>query len=86
MFGARQLRRTPPGGALVGAPLRGTMTPPVVCVGDARDVERDLLAAQETLRRIVAQADACLASVADRARVSRRVRTAARRRALHAAA
>lgn len=57
------------------------MSPPVLAtVFDPRDVERDLLDAQETLRRIVAQADACLAGLQDRARLSRRVRTAAARR------
>lgn len=58
------------------------MTPPVLATAlDAADVERDLLQTQERLRRIVAQADACLASVHDRARLSRRVREGARRRA-----
>lgn len=61
--------------------LRRCVTPPVLSLPDARDVERDLLETQELLRRIVARADACLSSVADRERLRRRVRTAARRRA-----
>lgn len=62
------------------------VTPPVPSLADVRDVERDLAETQALLRRIVAQADVCLAHLADRERISRRVRSAhVRRRALAAA-
>jgi hypothetical protein len=44
-------------------------------------MERDLLDAQETLRRVVLGADRVLASLEGRARIGRRVKAAARRRA-----
>ena len=53
------------------------MSPPAAPL----DLERDLLLAQETLRRIVARADEGLASLEGRARIGRRVKAAARRRA-----
>ena len=54
------------------------MSPPAsACL----DLERDLLQTQEALRRIVARADEGLASLEGRARVGRRVKAAARRRA-----
>lgn len=52
------------------------MSPPA-CL----DVERDLLDAQETLRRVLAGAERGLASLEGRARIGRRVKAAARRRA-----
>lgn len=54
-------------------------------VMDFPEIDAELQTTRASLGRILAQADACLASLDERERLARRVRTAARRRTRFAA-